>query len=270
MKKNKGFNERRTFGVEIEFFFKNGMSQYQAGMFAAKVIREAGFDCRFEGYETRTTEHWKIVTDSSVHYEGLELVSPVMSGHEGLEELRKVLEALNEAGAQVDSSCGVHVHHDAGDFTLRTFKNLYGLQIRFEDAIDELVAPSRRGDNNRYCRSNDRNLNVLANASSVTEIIDRIYPSRYVKLNCQSYRRIGTIEFRQHQGSTNYKKIAAWIVFTQMMVEKAVHGTVQLKHGASDWFNLKKVIRGYKWMGADETQVKAISYLNKRRQQLAS
>ena len=143
------------------------------------------------------------------------------------------------------------------------------MYARYEDCIDELVAKSRRGSDNGYCASPRTNLEQLQNAKSVDEIIDRVYPSRYIKLNCQSFRRHGTIEFRQHGGSTEFEKISNWIILTQMMVERAVNGTIQLKKGATDWFNFKKVIRGYGWMGADEQQQEAISYMNKRRRELA-
>ena len=269
MKKNTGFNNERTFGIEIEFFLGRSNRRGAYANEVAQAVRNQGIDCQVEGYNHHTRPHWKIVTDASVNYEGLEIVSPILKGEEGLEELNKVLKGLNEAGAKVDRTCGIHVHHDAGDFTLRTFKNIYGLYARYEDSIDELVARSRRGSQNRFCQSPRTNLDRLQAAKSVDEIIDQVYPSRYIKLNCQSYRRIGTIEFRQHGGSTDFEKLSNWIIFTQMMVERAVNGTIQLKEGASDWFNFKKAIRGYKWMGADELQQQAINYMNKRRRQLA-
>ena len=269
MKKNTGFNNQRTFGVEIEFFLGRIKRRGAYADEVAQAVREQGIECYVEGYNHRTRPHWKIVTDCSVSYEGLEIVSPVLKGQDGFNQLEKVLKALNQVGAKVDRTCGIHVHHDANDFSLRTFKNLYGMYARYEDCIDELVAKSRRGSNNRYCQSPRTNLERLQNAKSVDEIISRVYPSRYIKLNCQSFRRHGTIEFRQHGGSTEYQKILSWIVLTQMMVERAVNGTIQLKKGATDWFNFKKVIRGYGWMGADELQQEAISYMNKRRRELA-
>ncbi|MDI6840421.1 MAG: amidoligase family protein [bacterium] len=269
MKKNTGFNTKRTFGVEIEFFLKQSHQRGAGAQEVAAKVREYGINCHVEGYNHTTRSYWKIVTDASVDYEGLEIVSPILQGHDGLKQLETVCKALEAAGAKVNKSCGIHVHHDANDFSLTTFKNIYGMYARFEDSIDELVAKSRRGMNNTYCKSPRTNLEALQNANSVEEIINSIYPDRYIKLNCQSFRRHGTIEFRQHQGSTEFKKISAWVIFTQMMVERAVQGKIQLKKGATDWFNFKKVVRAYGWMGADELQQEAVSYLNKRRNTLA-
>jgi len=268
MKKNQGFNQERTFGVEIEFFLKQG-DRMSAVNKVVDAVLDRGVEIVWENYTHRTTRHWKLVYDASVAYEGLEIVSPVLKGFEGLAELKKVTEALDEVGAKVNRTCGLHVHHDASDFTVKSFKNLYGLYARFEDTIDSMVAPSRRGSNNSMCMSPRTNLEQLKTVKSVDEIVGRVYSDRYIKLNCQSFRRHGTIEFRHHQGTTNYEKMEAWIVLTQMMVERSVNSNIQLKEGADDYFNFKKVIRGYAWMGADEIQQKAVKYMGKRIQEFA-
>ncbi len=265
MKKNTGFNIDRKVGIEIEFHLGGRYTMEQAQRKVRDAIRAKGIDCEIEGYNHRTRDHWKIVYDASVRHESLELVSPPLKGAMLFNELHKVTEALEEVGAKVDKSCGLHIHHDFNDATLDTFKNLYGIFARYEDAIDELVAPSRRGMHNRFCESPRINLQQLEQADSIREITDSIYSDRYIKLNAQSYRRHGTIEFRNHQGTVEYEKIANWIIFTQMMVERAFEGKVKLNKKATDWFNLKKVIRAYGWMGADELQQRAISFLNKRR-----
>jgi hypothetical protein len=36
--------------------------------------------------------------------------------------------------------------------------------------------------------------------------LSEAYPSRYMKLNCQSYEVHGTVEFRQHQGTIDGRK----------------------------------------------------------------
>lgn len=266
IKKNTGFNRNRTFGIEIEGLSPVGRERL------AQILQRAGVQCRYEGYNHRTQSHWKIVTDASIIEQngeyGFELVSPPLRGAHGLEEIKKVCKALNEAGCKVNRSCGLHVHHDASDYDVEAFKNLYAIYIRFETAIDELVSESRRGHQNRFCVGfrDTRLLETLKNVKCMDELLSDVFPSRYVKLNCQSYVVHGTIEFRQHQGTMDGEKIANWVVLTQMMVDRAVESTVQMKSGANDWFNLKKVIRGYKWMGADETQQEAVSYYNKRRQ----
>lgn len=270
IKKNSGFNRNRTFGIEIE-----GLSPLNRNDLA-QSLESFGIKCVYEGYNHRLRRHWKIVTDSSICEDqgtvGFELVSPPLRGVEGLEEIRKVCNALQQIGCRVNRSCGLHVHHDASDYNVEAFKNLYAIYIRYEAAIDELVSESRRGERNRYCNSlgGEFGLARIRSVRQMDQLLSEAYPSRYMKLNCQSYEIHGTVEFRQHQGTIDGEKIVAWVVFTQMMVERAVAGKIRMKKGAADWFNLKKVIRGYKWMGADEIQQEAIAFLNKRRQALLS
>ena len=134
MKKAQGFNQERKYGVEVEFFGVDGHR-------VARELDRRGIDAAYEGYTHRTTNHWKVVTDGSVNRygTGYELVSPPISGDEGLAELERALEILNELGAKVDRTCGVHVHHDASDFDIKAFKNVFGIYSRFETALDELM-----------------------------------------------------------------------------------------------------------------------------------
>lgn len=270
IKKNSGFNKNRTFGIEIE-----GLSPVSRNDLA-RSLESFGISCIHEGYNHRRRSHWKIVTDGSIvesrGFCGFELVSPPLRGAEGLEEIRKVAKALRQIGCTINRSCGLHVHHDASDYDVESFKNLYAIYIRYEAAIDELVSASRRGRGNGYCASlgGEQGLERVKNVRQMHQLTCNAFPSRYVKLNCHSYEVHGTVEFRQHQGTLDGEKMAHWVVFTQMLVERAVSGKIRMDSGAADWFNLKKVIRGYKWMGADEIQQKAVAFLNKRRQALLS
>lgn len=270
IKKNSGFNRNRTFGIEIE-----GLSPLNRNDLA-QSLESFGIKCVYEGYNHRLRRYWKIVTDASICEEqgtvGFELVSPPLRGVKGLEEIRKVCQALQQIGCRVNRSCGLHVHHDVSDYNVEAFKNLYAIYIRYEAAIDELVSESRRGQRNRYCNSlgGEFGLARIRSVRQMDQLLSEAFPNRYMKLNCQSYAIHGTVEFRQHQGTIDEEKIVAWVVFTQMMVERAVAGKIRMEKGAADWFNLKKVIRGYKWMGADEIQQEAVAFLNKRRQALLS
>lgn len=224
--KTQTFNENRTFGVEIEFF----------GTTARKVIEaleNAGINVRHESYNHTTRSHWKLVSDVSVNNTGTglssgghELVSPILKGKRGLEELKNVMEALTTAGAKVDRTCGLHVHHGVNDFTVENFKTIFTLYYKFENFFNAVVAPSRR--ENRFCQSIYRNeIDALENAASLTDI-GRIFSSRYKKLNFQSFYRHNTIEFRQHGGTHEASKAVNWVIFTQAIVERAKLETVRL------------------------------------------
>jgi hypothetical protein len=99
----------RTFGVEAEFYNITPQT-------AIDALRAVGIVAVNAGYTHRIMSEWKIVTDSSVTSTGtgtgygLELVSPILRGRDGLEQVAKALDALRNAGAKVNKSCGIHVH----------------------------------------------------------------------------------------------------------------------------------------------------------------
>jgi len=212
----------RTFGVEIEFF---GVTKEQV----AEALNRAGIDVRVENYNHTTRSHWKLVYDASVNSAGTgctrggnEIVSPVLQGEEGLEELKLVVKVIEEVGGKVDRTCGVHVHHGASDLDLNGIKNIAKLYTKYELIFDSLVPESRRKNNNRYCCSLTANeLHSIETAQDLWDIHGECIISRYRKLNVQSFFKYQTIEFRQHGGSLNGNKIANWIRLTQQVVEKA-------------------------------------------------
>lgn len=217
------------FGIEIEFF---GCSpRTVVDKMAAK-----GIACEYEGYNhrDRTDGQWKIVTDSTVCSSGtgcgsgLELVSPILYGNDGLKALRKAVKALNEAGAKVDISCGVHIHHDAtmkrkmGVGQLQNVGRIYSLH---HDQIDSMLAASRRehGAKSTWCKSLRGRYDELMNANTLASFRGRI-PGRYFAVNYEAYLDHGSIEFRQHQGSTDIEKIEQWLRFTGRLMSAAYRG----------------------------------------------
>jgi hypothetical protein len=206
----------RRFGVEIEFL------STITPQHAMEHLRAAGIEVEFMGYTHRTTPHWKIVTDGSCGYE---LVSPVLEGEAGLEEVRKAAAAMEAAGAKVNSKCGFHVHFDARSMSMKAVKNLFKLWLKFEDVLDTFQPESRRGNANEYCKSNlethcDDARRHRDTCSAMFRKIDAcknmdqlkaLYPCRYRKLNIQSYFRHQTLEVRHHSGTTNPEKITNWV-----------------------------------------------------------
>jgi hypothetical protein len=93
--------------------------------------------------------------------------------------------------------------------------------------------------------------------------------SRYLKLNLAAYRRHGTVEFRQHAGTTNATKIWHWVVLTQAMVEKAAGGRLSLTAGIlPNWQRVKQAIGLTTYWGGSETEQAAAEYYGGRRKAL--
>ena len=209
-----GFVFSRSFGIELEIVHRNQRQLRDA-------IRSRGIACEIEGYNHSTRRYWKIVSDASVNG-GYELVSPVLKGESGLDEVKAVCEALSEVGALINKSCGFHAHFGTDDFkeSISVWRNLYINYATLEEDIDAFMPPSRR--RNTYCAS----LKVrgwrekMENARTLVELEKAITKrSRYFKLNSQSYWRHGTVEFRQHSGTIEFDKIRNWLLFCARLIE---------------------------------------------------
>ena len=227
------FNSTRTYGIEIEMSW--GASTRPSQAVVARALRNAGLNASAAGYSHTTTEGWKVVSDGSV-FNGHEVVSPILRGLDGKEQLKKAMQAVKDIGAQTDASCGVHVHHGIHDFSAKQMANILEIYRNNEPTIDKLVAFSRR--NTQWARTMNSGVTYFENATTrlngdwtsadhdraaKQSICRQIVPDfdRYKKVNMMSYLRQGTVEFRQHQTSLNAIRIWNWVVFTQMIVESA-------------------------------------------------
>lgn len=211
----------RNFGIEIEAY--NCTRER-----LARELNAAGIRVQVEGYNhTDHADHWKLVTDSSLSgNDTFELVSPILHGEQGIEELEKVCWVLDLCNAKVNDSCGLHVHMDAAEFDLQTWKNLIITYKRLEKVIDNFMPQSRR--DNRYCQALTTISETTINrASHIGELRAAFDYDRYHKINLEAYVRHRTVEFRQHGGSTNFTKMSAWIHFLAKMITFAKQGKVQ-------------------------------------------
>lgn len=210
----------RRFGIEIEAY---NCSRDRL----ARELSEAGINVTVERYNHDTREHWKLVRDGSLTgSETFELVSPILEGENGLRELEKVCWVLDLCNVKVNDSCGLHVHMDAADFTMNTWKNLALSYKNIENVIDAFMPNSRR--DNYYCKSlsSISNRRILE-AGTINELQAAFGNDRYHKVNLQAYSRHRTVEFRQHSGSTNFTKMSNWVLFLGRMITFAQQAKVE-------------------------------------------
>ena len=199
-------SEDRQFGVEAEFY---GITPTMA----VEALREVGIVAEWMNYTHEVTANWKIVYDASVTStgtgigRGLELVSPILKGEEGLKDLEKALNALKNAGGKVNTTCGLHVHIDTLGMNGVQRKNFFNGYVKNQDVMDRLVSSSRRNNRQYTCRYSASQAEQYANA---LENGQTGY-SRYFTVNTCSFAKYGTLEFRQHQGTLNGKKAVAWV-----------------------------------------------------------
>ena len=225
------FNNMRTFGVEIEFISNNNQITTVEEINQYLENNDASIRMYGASYSDCDSSKWRLKTDSSVSGNGygLEVVSPILQGDQGYSDLMLVMNAINNTGATINRSCGLHIHVGVSDWRIKHFKNLFKRYTKFERSIDSVMPNSRRDSNNGYCRSTARCFDTynLKNAFSVIDSkktardIRNHIGTRYTKLNIDSFWKHGTIEFRHHAGTTDSVKIANWLKLCMTMVQAA-------------------------------------------------
>lgn len=220
----------RTFGIEIEFNNQSNLTQSQLANHINSKFRR--LECLSESYNHNTNAHWKIVTDSTC---GLELVSPILSGQQGMKEAQDVIDTLHSVeGVQVNRSCGIHVHVGCEDITPQGMKNVIIQYAKNETLINSVLAPSRR--DTRWARQIVGNehtgrfttiqaLKTMLDGQTTCSDIIQNMGGRYNTVNVQCWNRQRTIEFRQHGGSLDSEKILSWAHFLINTVEKCMTET---------------------------------------------
>jgi hypothetical protein len=198
-----------TFGVEIECVMPLERFAVQQALIA---LGYTAWNAVYDG---------SIASDRNLH--GVEIVSPVLQGQAGIDELRAVMDWVKDNGGRINNTCGLHVHIGVRGMKPQRLAKIAAAFLLNEKHFDSVVPPSRL--RNHYCQSNvalvrPAQIATLTACNSIQEIAERVnggyqnahYTSyRYYKLNFQSFLRHGTIEFRQHAGTTDADKACAWV-----------------------------------------------------------
>jgi len=217
-------NDKRTFGIELEAYNVSRLTLVSS-------LQQAGIDAVCASYSGRNYSVWQIKTDSSIcGQNGFEVVSPILS-HNDVPQIETVVRIINELGGKVNASCGMHIHWGVSDWSVKKFKNFTKRYVKFETAIDSIVPKSRRGSQNRYCKTiirDDYGRNLVSNINhtfkkidkckSLRQISQEVTHGKFSKLNTDVFFRSGTIEIRHHSGTLDIDKILNWISLTGGMV----------------------------------------------------
>ncbi|PWJ51369.1 MULTISPECIES: amidoligase family protein [Clostridia] len=240
----------QDFGIEIEM---TGLTRSRA----AEVIAEHfGTTREYEGsfydaYFARDTtgRKWKVMSDGSLDCQrkegrrrvsadrnySVELVSPICQ-YRDIETVQELIRKLREAGAFVNSSCGIHIHVNAAPFDAPHLRNLVNIMAAKEDMIYKALKVSR-GRESHYCRKIDPAFLERLNRQKPATL-DRLkslwyngrdgsrehyHDSRYHCLNLHSVFQKGTVEFRAFNGDLHAGKIKAYIQFCLAITAQALN-----------------------------------------------
>jgi hypothetical protein len=206
-----------TFGIEIECI---GLTESRA----ARAMTDAGYRCANDGYNHNVMPTWKVVHDGSLSSRtgSCEVVSPILRGNEGLNEVRSVMKVLRDAGATVNVSCGMHIHIGVDNaLTPQQQANVISAHQHWQPAFDSLLTLRRTTETRWAARRSRRGAQEIADAWATRDRIGM--GARYYALNIAAFARYGTFEMRSHHGSLNGTNATAWIALHLAFIECVKH-----------------------------------------------
>jgi hypothetical protein len=228
------FDFTRTYGIEIECIQTSGNRHT-----LAQALNRAGLrhQAVVQSYGEHDTTKWGLTTDNSISGgrmgEGVEIRGPILLGQEGLNEIEKVCQVLEQMEFTIHPSCGLHVHIDVRRPTPVPFHALRRLALFYaqtESLLDLAMARSRRGvrgGNGYACSVANLNVERLAHAQDASAIgrvfleASRASAAKFHKINFEPVVHKGTVEFRHHGGTIEFAKIKNWIALCQRYIRMA-------------------------------------------------
>lgn len=156
----------------------------------------------------------------------LEVKSRILTGPSDWEHiLPRTLGICKEFGAQVNYSCGHHLHIEVKEFVndYRVVHFLYNLFYRYEPLIYGLLNPCRT--NNEYALSlRDCPPDMFLNKDEQRTILKVLGWDPYRGINFQPLTYSSTnprVEFRYHHGTLSIDEARHWMIFCLRLVEHA-------------------------------------------------
>lgn len=226
-------------GIEIECYLKDEIFETDCKWSKDRLLgchclkccggQEDYIDAFIEKIKENNIPNVHVSEDGSLYndgegYFGIEV--KVLTQYKDMSNLKQICELLNECGAMVDSTCGLHVHLDMRNTRDETRNRLVKNLVNALPLLKLMMPNSRL--NNQYCREGTSNT------------------ARHVMVNRQALSKFGTIEMRLHSGSTSYEKISEWCNI--LMSIKKARKVIECKTNFKDFvtsFKLKKKTINY-------------------------
>ena len=239
------------FGTEIEM---TGISRYDAAVAIGRMFGTEPYHIRsYDSWCVKDSDGktWKFSRDSSIDCERLangtvidadgdystEMVSPKLEYSE-MGKLQEVVRCVKNAGAFVNSSCGMHVHVDASNHTPRSLKNALTIMYCKEDILFKaLNVQTRRED--EYCQKVRpmvlEKIRRMPNSTISMEKLKRVWyggrdgshdhydDTRYYALNLHAVFSKGTLEWRCFESTLHAGKVRANITLALAISAQAIN-----------------------------------------------
>lgn len=216
-------NRKMKFGVELEVTTNLRSSQL------VDAINNVGVPVKSDRYSSCPAgKTWEVQPDGSI--QGWEVVSPPINDFKALE---KVTSALKGIGCKGTKKTGLHVHHDISDLDGNQLLSFFALFGRYQKGLSLLLKKDRW--TTRYCEPitnrgmiENEILQLEDSRLNLTKL-QSLFGQKYRSITLNKYMKYGTVEFRGHHGSVDFKEIKLWVEVTHRMIEFAIAHKVEPK-----------------------------------------
>jgi hypothetical protein len=162
---------KEKFGIEIEF---TGITRNKAAKVVAEYLNGTIQEVN-DYYDTKAIiapdgRKWKVMYDGSLRCQtkrtgqivsssrdySCELVSPILTYDEDINNLQEIVRLLRKAGGFTNPTCGIHIHLNGADHDVRTIRNFINIIASKNDLFYKAleIEPERM----RYCKKMDEHL----------------------------------------------------------------------------------------------------------------
>lgn len=202
-----------TFGCEIECYVPVETIE-RVGNYRSKGIQVPGLP-----------QGWGAKADASLRsiprgYMAVEIISPILSGADGLRQVVFVCQWLNERNARINECCGFHVHVGVS-LEDKFLRKIACTTAKHEKALYASTGTKGR-EENILCKPIRNNSNYKMEMLNEDRFV-LAQMDRYFSLNLTNI--LGgdkpTAEFRVFAGTTNAVKAVSYIRMCVAIVEKA-------------------------------------------------
>lgn len=194
----------------------------------ARVRGALGHTCDEHPNECRCNYHINFGTFTLPGGDNMfEIRTSPAKGKYFIEQINEMCAILKNGNAQVNKTCGLHVHVDARDLKLKELSNVVQYWPMLQKELYKKPFKIRRA--NRYCkrRRGDKRLiealNKAPDGRSITTVgsyAGSHLKDRYASLNLQALLKYHTLENRMHQAVLEGDRIIKWAKFNSNFVEE--------------------------------------------------
>ena len=156
---------------------------------------------------------WECKHDCSI--DGMEFVSPILYGDEGLEEIEGFCKVAKRMDFRVNRSCGFHAHFDVSNESEDSLRSIAYAYCKTYNLWCSFVA-EHRGEN-RMCGSPDYTLLDIKTNDNFDYFVGK--RDRFEFVNWRAYLVHGSFEVRLYQGTLDAEEICNWVIMHARFID---------------------------------------------------